>query len=109
MESGQSTAAENAMGPLMTSGQDLGFSSAPKDEVSPNKMHSVIRYRERMIIKNQVPPQMPRSYRRWAGLSRATDTSVKSDLRTSKCFSIKQFQLLVIFTNNLPHQSINWS
>lgn len=28
---------------------------------------------------------------------------------TSKFFSIKQLQLLVIFTNDLPHKSINWS
>lgn len=39
----------------------------------------------------------------------ATGAHIDSDLRNFQIFSIKQFQLLIIFTNDLPHKSISWS
>lgn len=39
----------------------------------------------------------------------ATGAHINSDLRNFQIFSIKQFQLLIIFTNDPPHKSINWS
>lgn len=94
---------------MTTRGQDLGFVSALKDEQSPKETCSLIRYRKGMIIRNPVSSRCLVATGTRLG-SVAPQKLVSSQTSgTSKLFSIKEFKLLVIFTNSLPPKPINQS
>lgn len=98
------------MGSLMTTrGQDLGFVSAPKDEQSRKETCSLIRYRKGMIIRNPVSSRCLAATDTGLGSVAPRELVSSQTSGTSKLFSIKEFKLLVIFTNSLPPRSINRS
>lgn len=60
-------------------------------------------------MKSSFPPRHLVATGTGLGSAAPQELMLSQTSGTSKFFSIKQFQLLVIFTNDPPHKSINWS